>query len=131
MANFNNLEMAHALLSHDNLSVQSAMFGLKKHLVYVPTGSPVKVQRYNYNIDAVAPLQRIIETDTSGLAAAVKAFRSPQQEVGNVELEVCMSQDKQFVALQLMQYSDECIYHPVSAPAIYEGAAAQLVAGIL
>ena len=131
MANFKNLKMAQALLSNNNLSVQSTLFGLQKRLVYVPTGSPVKVLRINYHSDAIAPLQRIIECEDKGLAAAVKAFHAQQQAVGNVELDVCLSQDKNFVALQLLQFGDEYAYHPISKPAFFEGEQAQLVAQIL
>ena len=123
--------MAQALLSNNNLSVQSTLLGLKKRLVYVHTGSPVKVLRINYHSDAIAPLQRIIECEDKGLSAAVKAFRAQQQAVGNVELDVCVSQDKNFVALQLLQFGDEYAYHPISEPAFFEGEKAQLVAQIL
>lgn len=131
MANFNHLQMAQALLSNNNLSVQSTLFGLKKRLVYIPTGSPVKVFRFNYHADAIAPLQRIIESDGKGLSAAVKAFRSQKQALGNVELDVCLSQDKNFVALQLLQFGDEYAYHPISSPVFFEGEQAQLLAQIL
>lgn len=131
MANFKNLKMAEALLSNNNLSVESTLFGLIKRLVYAPTGSPVKVFRYNYHADAIAPLQRIIESEDKGLNAAVKAFRAQKQAVGNVELDVCLSQDKNFVALQLLQFGDEYAYHPISSPAFFEGEQAQLVSKIL
>ena len=131
MANFKNLKMAEALLSNNNLSVESTLFGLIKRLVYAPTGSPVKVFRYNYHADAMAPLQRIIESEDKGLNAAVKAFRAQKQAVGNVELDVCLSQDKNFVALQLLQFGDEYAYHPISSPAFFEGEQAQLVSKIL
>ena len=131
MANFKNLEMAQALLSHNNLRVQSTLFGLKKRLVYVTTGSPVKAFKLNYHADAVAPLQRIIESQGKELAAAVKAFRAKQQALGNVELDACVSQDKNFVALQLLQFGDEYAYHPISDTAFFEGEQAQLVAPIL
>lgn len=123
--------MAEALLSNNNLSVESTLFGLIKRLVYAPTGSPVKVFRYNYHADAMAPLQRIIESEDKGLNAAVKAFRAQKQAVGNVELDVCLSQDKNFVALQLLQFGDEYAYHPISSPAFFEGEQAQLVSKIL
>ena len=123
--------MAEALLSNNNLSVESTLFGLIKRLVYAPTGSPVKVFRYNYHADAIAPLQRIIESEDKGLNAAVKAFRAQKQAVGNVELDVCLSQDKNFVALQLLQFGDEYAYHPISSPAFFEGEQAQLVSKFL
>lgn len=131
MANYKNLEMAHALLSHVSLSEKSSLFGLRKHLVYLPTGSPVKVMRVNYHIEAKDPLLRIINsTDGKSLAAAVKAFHAAKQDIGNLELDVCVSADKQFVALQLMQFMDYA-NRPVSQPAFYEGEQAQLVAQII
>lgn len=96
-----------------------------------PTGSPVKVIRDNYHADAIAPLQRIIESDSKGLAAAVKSFRAKKQPIGNVELDICISDDRNFVALQLLQFGDEYTYHPITEPAFFEGEQAQLVASIL
>lgn len=131
MANFNNLQMANALLAHEKLSVKSILFGLKKRLVYIPTGSPVKVIRDNYHADAVDQLRRIIESDDKGLAAAVKSFRAKKQPIGNVELDICLSEDKNFVALQLLRFGDEYAYHPITEPAFFEGEQAQLVSSIL
>ena len=123
--------MGQALLNNNNLRVKSALFGLKKQLVYVPTGSPVKVIRDNYHADAIAPLQRIIESDSKGLVAAIKSFRAKKQPIGNVELDICISDDRNFVALQLLQFGDEYTYHPITDPAFFEGEQAQLVASIL
>ena len=131
MANFNKLQMANALLAHEKLSIKSTLFGLKKQLVYIPTGSPLKVIRDNYHADAIDQLQRIIESDSKGLAAAVKAFRVKKQPIGNVELDICISDDKNFVALQLLQFGDEYAYHPITDPAFFEGEQAQLIASTL
>ena len=123
--------MGQALLNNNNLTVKSTLFGLMKRLVYVPTGSPVKVIRDNYHVDAIAPLQRIIESEPKGLAAAIKSFRAKKQPIGNVELDICISDDKNFVALQLLQFGDEYAYHPITEPVFFEGEQAQLVATIL
>ena len=66
--------MGQALISNNNLTVKSILFGLKKQLVYIPTGSPVKAIKKNYHSDAISSLRRIIESNSKGLAAAVKAF---------------------------------------------------------
>jgi len=131
MANFKNLQMANALLVHEKLSIKSTLFGLKKRLVYIPTGSPVKVIRNNYHADAIDQLQRIIESDGKGLAAMVKSFRAKKQPIGNVELDICLSDDKNFVALQLLRFGDEYAYHTITEPAFFEGEQAQLVSSIL
>ena len=131
MANFNKLPIGQALLNNNNLTVKSIFFGLKKQLVYVPTGSPVKVIKKNYNSDAIAPLRRIIENDSKGLASAVKAFKSQTKPLGNLELDICVSEDKNFVALQLLQFGEEYAYHPITEVAFYEGDQAHLVSTIL
>lgn len=130
MANFKKLEMAKELLSHKNIRVVSTMLGMSKKLVYITTGATVKVNKYNYNPEAVAHLQRVIESDGKGLASAVKACRVTKLEIGNIELDACVSTDKQFVALQLLQFSDYT-YHPITRVSFYEGEEAQLVASIL
>lgn len=131
MANFNKLQMCQALLANKNLTVNPVLFGLKKRLVYVPTASPIKVIRDNYHADAIGQLKRIIESEPNGLAAAVKAFRAEKQAIGNVELDICISADKNFVALQLLQFGDQYSYHPITEPAFFEGEQAQQVAQIL
>lgn len=130
MANFKNLNMAPELLSHQNLRVVSSMMGLSKKLVYITTGATVRATKYNYNADAVPQLERIIESDGKGLAAAIKSCRASSVEIGNIELDACVSADKQFVALQLLQFSDYT-YHPISKVAVFEGEQAALVASIL
>ncbi len=130
MANFNKLAMSDELLSRKDLSVTSSMLGLSKKLVYSTTGATVNVKKYNFNSEAVAHLQRVIESDGKGLAAAVKACRVQKLEIGNIELDACISTDKQFVALQLLQFIDYT-YQSISKVAFYEGDQAQLVASIL
>lgn len=106
------------------------MLGLSKKLIYTPTGATVNVKKFNYNPEAVSHLQRVIESDGKGLAAAVKACKVQRLEIGNIELDACISTDKQFVALQLLQFIDYT-YQPISEVAFYEGDQAQLVAQIL
>lgn len=106
------------------------MMGLSKKLVYIPTGATIKVMKYNYNPEAVTHLQRVIESEGKGLAAAVKSCHVKSLTIGNIELDACVSTDQQFVALQLLQYSDYT-YHPISKVAIYEGEQAQFVSTIL
>jgi len=130
MANFNKLPMAEELLSHQNIRVVSTMLGLSKKLVYIPTGATINVKQYNSQPDAVAHLQRVIESEGKGLAAAVKSCHVKSEPIGNIELDACVSTDRQFVALQLQQYSDYT-YHPISKVAIYEGEQAQFVSTIL
>lgn len=130
MANFDKLEMTQELLSHKNLSVVSSLFGLSKKLIYTVTGSTVKAVKNNYNAEAVSHLMRVLESDAHGLASAVKACRAAKVEIGNIELDACISQDKQFVALQLLQFGDY-MYRPISKVAFFEGADAELVSQIL
>lgn len=130
MANFKNLNMAQELLSHKNLRVVSTMLGLSKKLVYITTGAAVRVKKYNFNTEAIPHLERVIESDEKGLASAVKSCRVTNVEIGNVELDACVSADMRFVALQLLQFSDYS-YHPVTRVAFFEGDNAQLVASIL
>lgn len=122
--------MAQALLSHDKLTVKSSLSGLKKQLVYTPTGSPLRVIRNNYNPEALPHLERIINSDGKGLPAAVKACNIQKLEIGNIELDACVSQDKQFVALQVLRFMDY-MNRPIAGPAFFEGEQAELVASIL
>ena len=131
MANFNQLDMAQALLSHPSLTVKSGLFGLVKKLVYTPTGSPLRVIKNNYNPESLPQLQRIIEAGSAKeVVAAVRACNVNKLEIGNIELDACVSADRQFVALQLLQFGDYA-YRPISQPAFFEGELAQQVSLIL
>ena len=130
MVNFKQLPMAAELLSHKNIRVVSTMLGLSKQLVYIPTGATVNVKKINYNPEAISHLERVIESEGKGLAAAVKACRVQKLEIGNIELDACISADKQFLALQLLQFMDYT-YQPITKVAIYEGEEAQFVSTIL
>ena len=105
MANFNKLAMSAELLSRNDLRIESTLLGLSKKLVYTPTGATVNVKKYNYNPEAVAHLQRI-------------------------KLDACISTDKQFAALQLLQFIDYT-YQPISKVAFFVGEQAQLAASVI
>lgn len=130
MANFNKLAMSAELLSRNDLRIESTLLGLSKKLVYTPTGATVNVKKCNYNPEAVAHLQRIIDSDGHGLSAAVKACHVERLEIGNIELDACISTDKQFAALQLLQFIDYT-YQPISKVAFFVGEQAQLVASVI
>lgn len=129
MANFNKLEMAQALMSHNNIQVKKSFFGQK--LIYSPTSSPVKLVKQNYPPEALPKLRRIVEAGSQGeLVAAFKALNVQKQAIGNVELDACVSADKNFVAVQLLQFADYT-YRPVTEVAFFENDQAQLAAKIL
>ena len=47
--------------------------------------------------------------------------------MGNARLDICVSKDRQFIALQLFNYYD-LMFHPITDPKIIEGQDAELIA---
>lgn len=104
-----------------------SLFGLLTKVVYKPTGSPIVAKVWEYSHADGARLRSILKVPADALQNAVGDFRPSPSLNGNFLAEVCFSQDKAFVAVQLLQFS-EMTYVPVTEPLIFEGKGAFWVA---
>lgn len=129
MANINQLEMGEFISKHPHITVKKSLFGLSSKVVYEPTQSKVDVLRRDYDQAHGEQLRQllakpVVELEKEGQGSV------PQSNIGSVRLEGCLSQDHQFVALQLLTYSD-FMYKPMTDVLVYEGKDADVVARIL
>lgn len=128
MASIKNLQMADTVLSNPNVEYKKGFMGLGSKAIYRPTGSPITARVLDYTADMGRKLLDVMacqpqELDKKlGSAEAIEAT-----QIGSNHLEVCLSRDHQFAALQLFTFSD-LVFKPLSEVKIYEGHAAQLIA---
>lgn len=131
MANIKNLTMSANLLKDSRVQTSSSFFGLSSKTVYVPTGSKLTANVYEFPAPKEESLRKLLSLSGPELkeaAAKINTLRS--EEIGNLRLEVCLSADRQFVALQLLRYSN-FVATPVTSLLVYEGEDATVMAGLL
>ena len=130
MANITNLEMGKAVSGHIHVAIKKSFFGLKQTGIYTPTMSPIDVKIFDFNQDLGKRIEKMLNCPDDKLEEAVKEVgKINSVTIGNVQLEVCLSQDHQFAALQLFKYA-ELMYHPVTPPRFYEGEKAVLISSL-
>ncbi len=131
MPSFNSLTMSSDLVNDSRVSVKKSFFGLSTSVVYLTTNSKVKALKKEYDPDNGNMLKCVLTTDKAKQPAMLAGLESlAETHLGNYMLEMCVSDDHQFVALRLFHYQ-ELRYTPVTPLLTYEGEDASLVASSL
>ena len=86
-----------------------------KEVVYTPTGSVTKEHTLFFDLKHVEALKEMIETGQLSTGAAMKCAGS-----GNVRMDVLLSQDNKFAAVQLFQFVPYA-YTPLTSVYYYTG----------
>lgn len=126
MSSLKNLDMAAAMSTYNNIVIKKTLFSTKA--VYKPTGSPVKAMVLEYSPSEGERVARLLNMPLDKMAADIEQNGKPVAGAnGNFRLEVCISSDRQFCALQLFRYADFS-YNPLSEPRFFEGEEVEKVA---
>ena len=75
------------------------LFWKSKEVVYIPTGSITKERSVFFDLKHMGKLKEMIEKGQLSIEEGVKSEGS-----GNVRLDVILSQDNKFAAVQLFQF---------------------------
>lgn len=119
MSSFKSLEMAAAVSAYKNITIKKSLFSTKA--VYTPTGSPVQAIVLEYSPMEGERVERLLDMPLDKMAADIEQKGKPRTGAnGNYRLEVCLSEDRQFCALQLFRFADFS-YRPLFEPRFYEG----------
>ena len=119
MASIKNLEMVAALSTYKNITIKKSLFTTKA--VYEPTQSTVKPIVLEYTPTSGEYLAHLLSLPLDKMAEQIKQKGKPATApIGHFHLEVCLSDDHQFCALQLFRFMDFS-YTPVFEPRFYEG----------
>ena len=112
--------------TYNNIVIKKTLFSTKA--VYKPTGSPVKAMVLEYSPSEGERVARLLNMPIDKMAADIEQNGKPVAGAnGNFRLEVCISSDRQFCALQLSRYADFS-YCPLSEPRFFEGEEVENVA---
>ena len=129
MSSIKNLEMAVALSTYEHIEIKKSLFSTKA--IYTPTQSQAKAIILEYTPSEGERVEHLLEMPLDKMAADIQQKGKPAAGAnGNFRLELCLSDDHQFCALQLFRFSD-FQYKPVFEPRFYEGKDAEAVALLL
>lgn len=132
MSSFKNMGIAPAVAANPNIIVKSGFLGLNTRVYYRPTFARVKSIRDYYTVESGHFLQQFLTKFQNDPNSATKI---PELDLetnpnGNYCLEICASVDSQFVALQLLRFSD-LAYNPITDLMVYEGPEAEMLCRVL
>lgn len=119
MPSIKNLEMAAAVFAYKNIIVKKSWFSTKA--LYAPTQSLVKPIVLEYTPTNGECMERLLNLPLEKMAAELQKKGKPASApIGHFRLEVCLSDDRQFCALQLFRFVD-FKYTPIVETRFYEG----------
>ena len=111
--------MAAALSAYKNITIKKSLFSTKA--VYEPTQSIVNPVVQEYTPTSGEYLAHLLSLPLDKMADELdKKGKPATAPIGHFHLEVCLSDDQQFCALQLFRFMDFS-YTPVFEPRFYEG----------
>jgi len=114
MENISKMEMASALFAQIYIKTEKKFFGLMTKVTYTPTNSPVVGVCLDFSPAEGEKVKAILGAAPSEFYAVLKKEGRPVTTAnGNFRLNLCYSQDHQFAALHLQQFS-RFEYHSVS-----------------
>jgi len=129
MSSIKNLEMAAALSSYPHIEIKKSLFSTKA--VYTPTQSRVKAVILEYSPSEGERIARLLEMPIDKMADDIQQKGKPVEGAnGNYRMEFCLSDDRQFCALQLFRFGD-FKYKPIFEPRFYEGKDVGVIAQLI
>ena len=129
MSSIKNLEMAAALSAYQHIEIKKSLFSTKA--IYTPTQSQAKAIILEYTPSEGERVERLLDMPLDKMAAEIQQKGKPVAGAnGNFRLELCLSDDRQFCAVQLLHFGD-FQYRPVFEPRFYEGKDAETIALLL
>ena len=121
--------MAAALSAYQHIEIKKSLFSTKA--IYTPTQSQTRAIVLEYAPTEGERLERLLDMPLDKMAADIQEKGKPATGAnGNYRLELCLSDDRQFCAVQLLHFGN-FQYRPVFEPRFYEGKDAEAIAQLL
>ena len=118
--------MAAAFSIYPFITIKKSLFSTK--VIYSPTQSEIKVVVMEFSPSEGDRVERLLTMPLDKMAEDIAQKGKPSAGAnGNFRLELCMSEDHQFCALQLFHYGD-FKYNPVFEPRFYKGKDVETIA---
>lgn len=125
MASINHLEMAEAFKALPQVEFKKSFFGLSTTILYKKTNSKIHIIQNEYDAYNGKLLEDLLLSPEKQHDTDIK-----KSSIGNIRLDVCISEDKQFVAAQLLHYVD-FNYLQMTDMKVFEGDAAKQLAKVI
>ena len=127
MTKIKKLEMASVVSNEKDITVTESFFGLCEKAIYTPTGTRVKAHTYEYSQNNGERLITLVDSGTEELENQLgRGVIIRATPVGHIRAEVCVSDDRQFLALNILRFSN-FEYVPVDSPRLFWGHDAEVV----
>ena len=127
MSRFFSVFMASAVSKHPHVSIKKSLFGLFAKSYYNVTKSQIGSYENSYSRETgerIKPLFSIGDKYVIGCTKDIGLLH--QQPNGNYRLDICISRDRQFIALQLFHF-ENLMYRPVTDVRYFEGEQAEAI----
>lgn len=131
MASINNLEMAETIANNSNIKISKGFLGIGSKATYTPTNSKLNAVINYYSAEDAQAFVKLINTAEPEVASQAKKLTSPTKlSISNYRLEACVTDDQQFVAIQVLSYAD-FRNTPICDLKYFKGEAAQAISALL
>ena len=121
MTKIKNLEMAATISNENDITINTTFFGLCEKAIYTPTGSRVKAQTFEYSPVNGERLGILLNSNTDEINRQLnRGVMVRATPVGNIRAEICQSNDRQFLAVNLLRFSN-FRYDPISEVKFFRG----------
>lgn len=131
MASINNLEMAETIANNSNIKISKGFLGIGSKATYTPTNSKLNAIINYYSVEDAQAFVKLINAAETEVASLAKKVTPPAKlSISNYRLEAFVTDDKQFVAIQVLSYAD-FRNTPICDLKYFEGEAAQAFAALL
>ena len=112
MSKFNKLDMAKEVAKHPQIVLKNHFFGLFSNTVYAPTSSEVESYSNYYQDKDALLFRNLIDASASDLEQNLKPLEDVEtKEDGKYRLDLCVSHDGQFIAMQLNEVVNDVAKH--------------------
>ena len=119
--------MANAISNNNDITINTILFGLCEKATYVPTGSRIKAQTFEYSPMNGERLSILLNSNIDEINRQLnRGIMVRSTPVGNIRAEVCQSADRHFLAVNLLRFSN-FRYDPVGEVKFFRGHDAEVV----
>ena len=123
--------MAETISNNPNIKISKGFLGMGSKAIYTPTNSKLNAVINYYSAEDAQAFVKLINAAETEVASQAKKMTSPTKlSISNYRLEACVTDDKQFVAIQVLSYAD-FRNTPICDLKYFEGEAAQAIAALL
>lgn len=127
MSRFFSVEMASAVSEHPHVSIKKSFFGLFANAYYNVTNSQIDSYENSYSRETGERIKPLFSVGDKYVIGCTKDIGSlHQQPNGNYRLDICISRDRQFIALQLFHF-ENLMYRPVTDVRYFEREQAEAI----